>query len=810
MSTNWLFWKDATSYAVSMIKDFVQRYGTFKQLCDDLEVSQEDGISLLNECYELDDTIPVPDFDGNFRNPKDCFEGEADLTRDLLELLISINPETDLHPSTLAMGRIRNKNLKPLAFFTHFADIITTALQRDGDPTREKLARAYQSQGFMKAMEPKSASEKALYDIHMKACVQGIANGLRMLGSPSDGDKKRWGWELIQNAKDTVKSSGKRVKIVIDANDERVVFQHDGQGFEYSELYAMMYKCSDGKKPGRTTGRFGTGFASTHVLSRIVDIEGDVHDDGELKGFHVTLDRRGSSEADFRKGLENTHKSLQLCKERRGWTKFTYSLPKTDAAREIRDKGIESLKSDMPLVLLFEPSIDSVEIRESYSSKKRVTRFSAPTQKSTSTCEYSVEIQDNEGIHVRRFLLSRRDIEHCGEHWNLECVIEVDQDNNIVRRDNQDPFFCTFPLIGTSKFRLPMVINSSLFEPTTERNALLLFGDEQRFGQLTEVGINRRLLGLSKDLYKNLVEFCSSAKMGKLYHLAAGLNRTDRQTLDRKWYEESYLSPLQKIVKEARVFRRKSGLFPWSEVVIPYDTEAEIPWSEPGRAREEDAPRREFWDLVNLFVPNAVDFEDSVKWGKIWPQVGLFGFGDLVKRIEQCRSMSQVPDSVGDKWEYLNRLFQYAFQYHKSMKDLQTRRIVPNQDGTFGTFKTLVIQEGKMSENLRELLSFLCIDSNADRFIHSKIERRVLDQMPFKVKCSDLQYFSQMIRNEIAAASASEPERFLILMNYTNQMQRPRFMNSNVCAQFYFLVWFALTICLSFQSLIGVYGLSMK
>jgi len=50
---------------------------------------------------------------------------------------------------------------------------------------------------------------------------------------------------------------------------------------------------SEGVKP-KTTGKFGTGFLTTHLLSQVVDVEGVVKEPGlPYRKFKLQLDRTG-------------------------------------------------------------------------------------------------------------------------------------------------------------------------------------------------------------------------------------------------------------------------------------------------------------------------------------------------------------------------------------------------------------------------------------------------------------------------------------------------------------------------------------
>ena len=88
---------------------------------------------------------------------------------------------------------------------------------------------------------------------------------------------KRWVWELIQNAKD-VNIGGKvrvRIEADLDGSDAHVTFNHNGGAFSAENIRFLIEQVSSKSRTkdstGRptTTGKFGTGFLTTHLLVTI-------------------------------------------------------------------------------------------------------------------------------------------------------------------------------------------------------------------------------------------------------------------------------------------------------------------------------------------------------------------------------------------------------------------------------------------------------------------------------------------------------------------------------------------------------------
>ena len=156
-----------------------------------------------------------------------------------------------------------------------------------------------------KRQAPK-ANDLALEKLLDKMYISNVSKRLRELNQPSDIDRKRWIWELLQNAKDTIANNPNRdrIKARILIDGDIVKFQHDGDPFTADARLGLLYKYSEDKENAESTGRFGTGFLTTHCLSKIVSIESNMYGDGdEIIGFSVTMYRDGFTEGELLEGL---------------------------------------------------------------------------------------------------------------------------------------------------------------------------------------------------------------------------------------------------------------------------------------------------------------------------------------------------------------------------------------------------------------------------------------------------------------------------------------------------------------------------
>jgi hypothetical protein len=119
-----------------------------------------------------------------------------------------------------------------------------------------------------------------------------------------------------------------------------------------------------------TTGKFGTGFFTTHLLSEVVTIKGCVKGEGlPYKKFELKLDRSGNSIEEVMEALGPSSVVLSAiedapafanCKEQEFNTIFHYEL--NDAGIDVAKTGLRDLENSLPFTMVFVTDIKSVTI----------------------------------------------------------------------------------------------------------------------------------------------------------------------------------------------------------------------------------------------------------------------------------------------------------------------------------------------------------------------------------------------------------------------------------------------------------------
>jgi hypothetical protein len=186
--------------------------------------------------------------------------------------------------------------------------------------------------------------------------------------NPSDAGA-RWPFELLQNAYDAgPRHTRDCVTIALgwEATPAgfRVWFQHDAAPFAPQDIAALLSGGSSKEfESETTTGRFGTGFLSTHVLSLQVRVGGLLEVDGRLAYFSIPLDRAGNEDAIAQNGAEAAEalRGVEDAPVEDGAPSARFEWDVVDLQTYAR--GVAALEIALPFVFGTCPLLAKVEIR---------------------------------------------------------------------------------------------------------------------------------------------------------------------------------------------------------------------------------------------------------------------------------------------------------------------------------------------------------------------------------------------------------------------------------------------------------------
>ena len=508
--------------------------------------------------------------------------------------------------------------------------------------------------------------EKERDSVMHKMYVSNVGNRLREMDVPMDVDCQRWAWELMQNAKDSIAIPDSIIKkdkvdIQLFLKDDEVIFMHNGLPFNGKAYLALLYKYSDGKSNNaESTGRFGTGFLTTHSLSKIVNVEGDIfniHEDltnfkgtifdlkENIAGFEVTMYRDGSTPDELISGIQRMEKEKKFyIGEPSGWTTYKYIL-KTKRNHESSELGFQNFKDNIAQTMLFNSKFGIVQLTYKNLFTTTIQHINTEVVNDVSIVTFQLQ---NESITNRKFII-KTIIEHSDElsirfgqerNLRLSCCIELTENNELFYDAKSPCLFCSLPLVGSESHEMPITLNSDDFEPNTERQGILLDGYDKKQDKdcLSDVGINRLILKRSIPLFESIVKHCSEKQYKSLHILTRGLKEIPKvaRDFDPNWYKKNVMIPYRSVLLKYSIVYTDVGIKTIDEVFIPI-----YPF---GKSIEY---KKEYHFFTQAFFGIVPRFEESIEWSnRIWNELpNLVNVTRLLNAFREKERSNEIKNS---------------------------------------------------------------------------------------------------------------------------------------------------------------------
>jgi hypothetical protein len=406
----------------------------------------------------------------------------------------------------------------------------------------------------------KDLKDQKSYSIPAKRVMEH----LKPILSKSNDLRQRWMWELLQNASDL----GDNVKARFEITADRLKFSHNGKPFSLDEAYNLIMP--DSTKDDETThkksviGQFGTGFISTHILSKIIQIEGIIEDDEQLYSFNFHLDRSErneknfliqsikDAEAEYRENLEE----IDELPRDEFQTSFTYHIDNTYSSlkgQEIVNDGIESFKELIPYVLTFRPQLTEIEIIDCRTTTTKLTFKRDEVESDIEDLIIIKTICYKNGKHIEDRLIGNI-IE---EETEIAFPIEEIEDSKfqLLPFPEECPrLFCAFPMIGTSDFNFPVVAHSEKFFPNRERDGIEITEFEPKDLE------NRNRLIEAKNAFKRLLEIIQENEWTEAYNICRFTNPDINDAETKKWFAKEIFSPIKEGIYNTKLIELDSTL----------------------------------------------------------------------------------------------------------------------------------------------------------------------------------------------------------------------------------------------------------
>lgn len=626
---------------------------------------------------------------------------------------------------------------------------------------------------------PSTTYKQKFEESEHRAHYQNIAtkilrdmNDLRSKAQDSATVPRRWIWELIQNAKDVHYDNG--VSIQIDFEDDgllpKVIFRHDGKPFTADNIRFLIEQIStkdrakdtDGKR--KNTGRFGTGFLTTHLLSEVVTVNG-VAKEPELpyRKFELTLDRSGYELDDITTAVQKAKDSVANLDDLEPYesynkdnlnTSFSYSLP-DKLSIQIAKAGFGDLQQCLPFALLFVNEIEAVEM-----SHLNQLYYTNRDEAEESSLEYQSVFIEKGGKNITDELTY---IKLTKGFTNIVVPIKHDGDEIEILSIHKDTpkLFCDFPLIGTEIFPFPVIINNPNFNPTDPRDGVFLNSTEQRPNPLVEE--NKKIIDEAIELYFILLDYAIENKWKNL-HLLAEITSLKQSPywINESWFNDSVLKPLRSKILRSKIVNTADGDL---AAILGDEGKAYIwfPYSNKKDIREK------MWQLAKEWFPHQLPAKDHVElWYRLaWNECGKLTLDQFSAFVEHKKTIKELEEVLIDQpaIEWLNDFYSLLKLDEKEFHAIMEKRVlIPDQNGDFWKKSQLSLDKGDIEDTFKDILKEFGNDIRAklaDNQIDIEFGDKIIDQN-YVIKEITSEVNSKTIDREVAQGFRNALNKLLL------------------------------------------------
>ncbi|WBL23546.1 sacsin N-terminal ATP-binding-like domain-containing protein [Zunongwangia sp. HRR-M8] len=569
-----------------------------------------------------------------------------------------------------------------------------------------------------------------------KEILQKVDKAVRSPAGP-----KRWFWELLQNAIDSIATEPLRkvnITVTLGEDEESKIntlqFVHNGAPFRETKnelLYADDFEnliCPVSGKSGEdknTVGKFGTGFLSTHSLSLIIDVEGILlTNSGERYKLKTTLDRtayieRTEKNAEIRiNGILDSleaYDKMKSVKEKpdseEDYTKFTYHLFDTDSINKVRT-GFKEIEQSLPVVLTLNDKVDSVTIKDNFNANHYVYKKGLPSKYKQIDIQ-STEKFNSDGQLINTFYIASIKNDTTTLCWPIErCLdgtLKMKNGKNLYKEslNGEMPIlYCTFPLIGSDKLYFPVILNSYSFAPNETRNGVSLTTEtitKKDTNSIEDIDLNNRTyIESGIKLYKNFLENIAS-ECDNLFFISKLNNTPNVEWIDEEWYKDKIEKPLRNIVKNSAIIDVSNDKAD-RKSIINEDGKVQIyfPNNKNGKLETRKLYNTLFYRFSKDLFTNKIPLEkDLENWHHIlWDDdhdIKILEVEDILSEVASYGSIAALSekllyDNDNKTYTWLSELFQFVVK-QRGIELLSEYVVVPNQNNNFKKFDELYCED---------------------------------------------------------------------------------------------------------------------
>ncbi len=555
----------------------------------------------------------------------------------------------------------------------------------------------------------KSAVEIALEEDRKKSEIKSILQDLERLKTVPIERKRRWIWELLQNAKDCASKYGNKqertVNIEVSLDKNSLSFSHDGIPFTLNDLLALVRRTSTKAfdNSDDNTGKFGTGFVTTHAINRLAIVSGMLHARNGLKEFIIPVDRRAESFNELEIALNEVFGIINAFYEsvsdnvgNKTLTTCSYALD--DDSYDLALKSIKDFIKNLPFALLINSTDEKSGIGNitiNLNQQKTIYSLSPPKEifPGILFSELNGKTKaDNENYQEGLIHYSNDDLTiavpaiYKNELWEVQKI------------EKEIKLFKDFPLVGTETWHIPFLLQSPKFQPSEPRDGVRTFKDnEDRVDPTADS--NRDIFLSYKTASTNFFTILQSSGVKNLHLLTeSGLPEEKIEYTSKDWYTTYIQKPLRDFFSKHPLILTASGSpIPLSMAKIP-------------RFFAIEADNLEFYQIaVKLFqdqFPNKNTFQD---WQRIvsqdsenWDITITFTEEDLLKSIIGPHGLdSLILGEDETKTNWLNQLINFLHRIGRHDL-LEAYAIYPNTNGDL-LKKEALRKDNALSDKVKEI-----------------------------------------------------------------------------------------------------------
>lgn len=532
---------------------------------------------------------------------------------------------------------------------------------------------------------------------------------------------KRWVWELMQNAKDVPNKFG-RVSVLIELWEDKLVFRHNGDHFTDGNITGLIQQVSskDSANEGeqKQTGKFGTGFITTHLLSNIIDVKGVVKNPNtdEFQNFALTLDRSARKSEDmiesitnnleWVKGLDNgNYHDFPIAidydsrTENDFHTSFTYHL--NEDSLKSATIGLSDLINTLPITMVSLRELKSVRVINHVDETEQLYVCNSETIYKSSNAKIIRSTINING--EKKYYLTYKTFE--GEDPTVALSIETLWDGDVyslIKRDKAQPvLFRDFPLIGSEEFYFPYMLNGFNFEPTETRSGILLNSNELKPQK------NRKIIENAVDAVIEFNKWLIANGAKNTYLLASSKEPRSKESWDET-YAKPWIKKLQEgwrsKLLEQDILETQTGYVSLKEIRIPdYGTK--------------EANKQFYYFLDGFITEGRLPLaEQQDEWSEViasnyatWNCTLKYSKQDFFEELQRIGCMnnlcSRLNKSEEECYEWLNKLYKFIVSQNE-ISILEQYPVIPNQ---FGDFCQLNKISTDSAQRIPDRLKEICI-----------------------------------------------------------------------------------------------------